>query len=104
MEASNEAARQPLEHIAARHVKPLQGNGKSYFLTSDLKRIEELIKETTENPDVIKRHRTRNDREVKTKAFQTVIGVHGITREPCYNVTVIFNRKDKEIITAFPTI
>lgn len=37
-----------------------------------------------ENPDAIKQHRTRTDRGVKTKTFQTVIGVHGITRAPCY--------------------
>ena len=104
MEASTSVQPARLEHIVGRHCQPLQRNGKSYFLSSDLKRINELIKETIENPDVIQRHRTRRDRGVKKKIFETVVGVHGITCEPCYSVTVIFNLQDEEIITAFPTI
>ncbi|XP_068758206.1 uncharacterized protein [Montipora capricornis] len=79
MEGSNEAPRLLLQHIASRHVNPVQGNQKSYFLGSDLKKIEELVKETIENPDVVKRHRTRRDRGIKKRKWQTVIGVHGIT-------------------------
>ena len=104
MEASNSSVQPALEHIVARHCQPLRRNGKSYFLTTDLKRINELIKETIEKPDVIQRHRTRRDRLVKRKVFETLVGVHGITCAPCYKVTVIVNLQDEEIITAFPTM
>ena len=104
MEGSNEAPRLPLQHIASRHVNPVQGNQKSYFLGSDLKKIEELVKETIENPDVVKRHRTRRDRGIKKRKWQTVLGVHGITGAPCYSVTVIYSVQNQEIITAFPTL
>ena len=104
MEGSNGAPRQPLQHIASRHVIPVEGNEKSVFLTSDFKRIGELIQETIENPDVVKRHRKRRERGVKQKKFPTVIGVHGVTGKPCYSVTVIFRLQNDEIITAFPTV
>ena len=61
--------------LTSRHVRLLQVKGKSYFLSSDLKRIKELIKEAVGHPDVIKRHRTRRDRGVKTKTFQLSMSV-----------------------------
>ena len=79
VEAGNRAPFQPaLEHILSRHWQPLQRNGQSVFLPSYSERIiVELINETIESSDVKEQHRTRRDRGVKKKAFQTAIGEHG---------------------------
>ena len=105
MEASNRAPPlQPaMEHILSKHWRPLQWDAQSIFRGTFSKRmVIELINQTIENPDNIELHRDRRDRRIKRKRFQRVVGMHGITREPCYWVTVILNLKD-DIITAFPT-
>ena len=93
-----------MEHILQRHMKPLKFKRKSYFLSRNKQYICVLVRETMTRPDVILQHNNRRDRGVKKKTFLEQIGVHGITKAPCFSVTIIFNIKEQKVITAFPTL
>ena len=93
-----------MEHVARNHMLPMQCQGKSYFLSTDRRYVLAMVKDTTERPDAILPHKNRRDREVRKKKFEMPVGVHGITKVPCYRVTVILNRGGNEVISAFPTV
>ena len=93
-----------IEHIMQRHVQPLQYKGNSFFLSTDKQNIRAMVTQTMKNPDVVLPHKYNKYRAVKKKTFSKQVGVHGISKAPCYCVTVIFNIEENKIITAFPTM
>lgn len=93
-----------MEHVAQRHMLPMQFQRNSYFLSTDREYVYAIVKETMETPDTILPHKYKRYRGVKKKRFLTQVGVHGISGAPCYCVTVIFGATNNEIISAFPTM
>ena len=49
-------------------------------------------------------HKTYKKRGVRQKTFLEQVGVHGLRKVPCHTVTVIYDRTNYKVITAFPTI
>lgn len=92
-----------MQHIE-RHMPPSQWTGKSFFISNEIHNVYALIKETMDRPDKIFPHRSKRNREVKQKRFTKQVGVHGISQDACYSVTVIIDVTNGEIISAFPTI
>ena len=78
-------------------------NGKSYYLSSNLKYIEKMILQTAKYPDQTRPHRDGPGKTVYIKKFPNVIGIHGMRRTYCKRMVVVVRSFNKEIITAFPT-
>ena len=90
------------EHIRARHMYPGE-QGKSCFLSTCEITVWKMVEETFLNPDVTTRHRSDENRIVLRKKFLWPVGVHGRNRALCFFVTVIYDKSDRRIVTAFPT-
>lgn len=89
-------------YIIEKHMTPVL-NGKSYYLSSNLKYIEKMILQTVENPDQTRPHRDGPGKTVYFKKFPNVIGIHGMSGTYCKRMVVVVRNFNKEIITAFPT-
>ena len=73
-----------------------------------------LFKKTNQKPgwkrgsrDVwTRRHvmQVSHKRGVRQKTFSDIVGVHGLSKDTCYTVTVIYDTTNHKLITAFPTI
>ena len=90
------------EHIRANHMYPGE-QGKSCFLSTCETTVWKMVEETFLNPDVTTRHRSDENRIVLRKKFLWPVGVHGRNRALCFFVTVIYDKSDRRIVTAFPT-
>ena len=92
-----------IQHALDNHMIPVK-NGNSYFLSCDKTYVSSLIIKAKEEPDKILPHNIDKWKGVHKKKFPNMIGIHGYSRKPCYNVTVIINNTNQEIITAYPTV
>ena len=90
------------EHIRANHMYPGE-QGKSCFLSTCDTNIWKMVEETFLNPDVTTPHRCDENKIVLRKKFPRPVGVHGRNGALCFSVTVIYDKSDRRIITAFPT-
>ena len=91
-----------MERLIKKHLLPVK-RGKSFWVSSDLVYISHLINQTIANPEQTEPHKDDNNKIVLKKNYSEEIGKHGYTKKPCYNVTVILDKNDKRLITAFPT-
>ena len=89
-------------YIIKKHMTPVL-NGKSYYLSSDLNYIENMILQTFENPDRTRPHWDGRGKTVYFKKFPKVIGIHGMRRTYCTRMVVVVRNFNNEIITAYPT-
>ena len=90
------------EHIRANHMYPGE-QGKSRFLSTCDNNIWKMVEETFLNPDVTTPHRCDENKIVLRKKFPRPVGVHGRNGALCFFVTVIYDKSDRRIVTAFPT-
>ena len=90
------------EHIRANHMYPGE-QGKSRFLSTCDTNIWKMVEETFLNPDVTTPHRCDENKIVLRKKFPRPVGVHGRNEALCFFVTVIYDKSDRRIVTAFPT-
>lgn len=91
-----------MEHIVERHMLPVPQR-TSYFLSHDEHIVRGMVTATHERPDHVTPHWSERDRIVLRRTFSTQVGVHGITREACYSVTLIVDAQSYAIVTGFPT-
>ena len=92
-----------LEHVRGNHM----GNGKEYksiFKATKLCEIWSLVYITLTCPNEEFKDRSKKDRLVVKKSFDTPIGVHGFTRAECYTVKVVYDQRKRRLITAYPTL
>ena len=90
------------EHIRANHMYPGE-QGKSCFLSTCETTVWKMVEETFLNPDVTTPHRCDENKIVLRKKFPRPVGVHGRNGALCFFVTVIYDKSDRRIVTAFPT-
>ena len=91
-----------MEHIARNHMVHSQRRDKSYFVSNDKAFIyERLVKETMKRPDKSVPHRRLHNRGVRQKTFSEIVGVHGLSKDACYTVTVIYDTTNHKLITAW---
>ena len=94
-----------IEHIERHHMAHSQRRDKSYFVSNDKGFIyNQLVQETMKRPDKSMPHRKLHKRGVRQKTFSDIVGVHGLSKDACYTVTVIYDTTNHKLITAFPTI
>ena len=91
-----------MEHIRTNHMYPRE-QGKSYFLSTCDTTVWKMVEETFLNPDVTTPHRSDENRIVLQKKFSSPVGVHGRNGALCFFVTLIYDKSDRKIVTAFPT-
>ena len=93
-----------MDHISKHHMQPSQLSGKSYFICNDKNYVfEKFVQETMNRPDKSFPHKRYKKRGVRQKTFSEQVGVHGLWKVPCYTVTVVYDRTNYKVITAFPT-
>ena len=90
------------EHIRANHMYPRE-QGKSCFLSTCDTTVWKTVEETFLNPDVETPHRSDENRIVFRKKFSSPVGVHGRNGTLCFFLTVIYDKLNRRIVTAFPT-
>lgn len=66
--------------------------------------FETFIQDTMNKPDKSFQHKKHRKRGVRQKTFSAQVGIHGRWKVPCYTLTVIYDLKSNQVITAFPTI
>ena len=94
-----------LQHISENHMKSRHLPGKSYFMSDDMSYVfETFIQDTMNKPDKSFQHKKHRKRGVRQKTFSAQVGIHGRWKVPCYTLTVIYDLKSNQVITAFPTI
>ena len=94
-----------MERIVRNHMAHSQRCDKSYFVSNDKAFIyKQLVQETMKMPDKSVPHRRLHNRGVRQKTFSEIVGVHGLSKDACYTVTVIYDTANHKLITAFPTI
>ena len=94
-----------LEHISENHMKGSHLPRKSYFISDDVSYVfQTFVQDTMNRPDKSFQHRKHRKRGVRQKTFSVQVGIHGRLKVPCHTVTVIYDIKNNDIITAFPTI
>ena len=77
--------------------------GKSLFTINE-QNAWALIQDVVNNPDTTCQHRTEIEKRVYKKKFATPVGIHGRTRAPCYCITVIYDMRNNNVVTAYPTV
>ena len=90
------------KHIRANHMCPREQE-KSCFLSTCDATVWKTVEETFLNPDVETPHRSDENRVVLRKKFLAPVGVHGRNGTLCFSVTVIYDKWNRRIVTAFPT-
>ena len=92
-----------MEHIVKRHMLPAPKNS-SYFLSGNVQEIYAIIENAYKRPHKRFAHRSKRNHFVFKKKFREQLGVHGISKSPCYYLTGIFHITSNTIITAYPTV
>ena len=93
--------RSSLKHTAENHM--FYGNhGKSIFQATNLCDIWNLVHRTLTCPDEEVEDKSKRDRLVLKKSFNTPIGVHGFKQTKCYTVKVVYDQVNRRIVTAYP--
>lgn len=101
--AGNALSPELKHHIKNNHIFPAK-QGKSYFMCTEETFVWNLLHEACNYPDFLTSHSSDVNRYVLKKKFTTPVGVHGKTGGLCFFVTVIYNSKERRIVTAFPTV
>ena len=91
------------EHITKNHMYPKKKD-KGVFYSKDLKEIKELSRATLLNPDLEKMDKNYSDRRKLKRKFRHAVGDDGLMGCKCYFVTVIYDRMENEVVTAFPSL
>ena len=78
--------------------------GKSVFFSKNPSDVWEMVQLTLSRPTVKRPHRSNMHRSVYQKNFATPVGRDGISGAFCYFVTVIYDDRRKQVVTAFPTV
>ena len=91
-----------MDHIQKNHMfhKP----GKSVFFSTNPSDVWAMVQLTLSSPIVRSKHWSNRHRSVYKKNFATPVGRHGISGASCYFVTVIYDDRIKQVVTAFPTV
>lgn len=89
-------------YIIKKHMLPVPLR-KSFYLTSDLNCVKNMILQTVENPDRKCPHRDDSGKTVYFKKYPNEIGIHGIRRTYCKTMVVVVRNWNNKIITAYPT-
>lgn len=89
-------------YIIKKHMTPVL-YGKSYYLSSNVNEIENMILQTVKYPDLTRPHWDGSGKIVYFKKFPKVIGIHGMKRTYCKRMVVVVRNFNNEIITAYPT-
>ena len=92
-----------VEDIIKKHTLPVQ-NGKSYYMSRDIKYLKNIILQTVANPDQRRRHQDNRRKSVLLKKYPEQIGMHGFTGRPCHTIVVILLNINNQIITAYPSL
>lgn len=92
-----------MEHVVKRHMLPVP-YGKSFFLSTDVKDVCNMVEEAIKRPDQTFPHRDDEGKKVFKKNFGRQIGILGYSQKECYCVTVILDNRSNALITAFPTV
>ena len=90
-------------HITKNHMYPKKKD-KGVFYSKDLKEIRELCRATLLNPDLEKMGKNYPDRRKLKRKFRHAVGEDGLMGCKCYFVTVIYDRMENEVVTAFPSL
>ena len=90
-------------HITKNHMYPKKKD-KGVFYSKDLKEIRELCRATLLNPDLEKMDKNYPDRRKLKRKFRHAVGEDGLMGCKCYFVTVIYDRMENEVVTAFPSL
>ena len=91
------------KHIARDHMYPKERN-KSIFYNEDLREIRELCRKILLNPHLEEMDKNDPNRLELKGRFRHAIGEHGLTGYHCYIVTVIYDHKNNEVVTAYPSL
>ena len=92
--------RRALKHIEQNHM--FRGKeGKSVFIATKLCDVWALVNKAMKCPDHVGEDRSNDQREVYLKSFATPVGVDGLLR--CYTIKVVYDRRNNQVITAYPT-
>ena len=91
------------EHIAKYHMYPKK-KGKGVFYSKDLREIRVLCMATLLHPDLEKMDKNYLDRRKLKRKFRHAVGEDGLMGCKCYFVTVIYDRMENEVVTAFPSL
>ena len=90
-------------HIAKYHMYPKK-KGKGVFYSKDLREIRVLCMATLLHPDLEKDDKSYPNRRKLKRRFKCAVGEDGLTGRKCYSVTVIYDRMENEVVTAFPSL
>ena len=90
------------KHIRANHMCPREQENSCFLSTCDTT-VWKTVEETFLNPDVETPHRSDENRIVLRKKFLAPVGVHGRNGNLCFSVTVIYDKWNRRIVSAFPT-
>lgn len=102
-DSKDKLERTGMEHVVKRHMLPVP-YGKSFFISSDVNDVCNMVEEAIKRPDQKFPHRDDGGKKVYKKNFGRQVGVLGYSQKKCYWVTVILDYKSNAIITAFPTV
>ena len=92
-----------MDHIERNHM--LRGKqGKSIFLATNRCDVWAMIEETLTNPDSVSVHRSKTNKRIYKKNFVSAVGLNGFSGAWCYAVTVIYDTRNNQIVTAFPSV
>ena len=90
-------------HIARDHMYPKERN-KSIFYSEDIREIRKLCRTILLNPRSEEMDKNDPNRLELKGWFRHAIGEHGLTGYQCYIVTVIYDHKNNEVVTAYPSL
>ena len=90
-------------HIATFHMYPKK-KGKGVFYSKDLREIRELCMATLLHPDLEEEDKSHPNRRELKRRFRCAVGEDGLMGCKCFFVTVIYDRMENEVVTAFPSL
>lgn len=92
-----------VEDIIMEHTFPVE-NGKSYYMSRDIKYLKNIILQIVANPDQRRRHQDNRRKSVLLKRYPEQIRTHGFTGRPCHTIVVILLNINNQIKTAYPSL
>ena len=86
-----------------KHTFPVE-NGKSYYMSRDIKYLKNIILQIVANPDQRRRHQDNRRKSVLLKRYPEQIRTHGFTGRPRHTIVVILLNINNQIKTAYPSL
>ena len=93
-----------MEHVYQNHISLTAPRGKSVFKSNRKHDVKNLVDETINYPDIVKKHSSDPDREIYIRDFGYTVGTDGFYGCECKRVRVVYNFKVKVVITAYPEV